>query len=130
MLKPINLLLVEDDLAVREALARLLKAENYTVFVASNSEEALSHAKTNAIEIALMDLQLGQEDGWAVFHALKELDPNLPVIVASAHRNRLQHSAVSRSSGALEKPFDLTVLLGLLAQAASPRTLRRRPSLA
>src|SRR6266567_8196006 len=104
MSKPINLLLVEDDLAVREPLAKLLSGENYNVFVAANFEEAVAGQRDNQIEVVLLDLQLGNEDGWSVFHALKELDPGLPIIVASAQLNRLRHDSASRANSVLEKP--------------------------
>src|SRR5882724_4824306 len=130
MSKPINLLLVEDDLAVREALAKLLSGENYNVFAAANFEEAISHQKENQIEIVLLDLQLGDEDGWSVFRALKELDSTLPIIVASAHPDRLRHLFASCAFGVLEKPFEVAFLLSLLGRALTPRVMRPRSSLA
>src|SRR6266404_1762897 len=124
MSKPINLLLVEDDLAVREALAKLLSGENYNVFTASSFEEALANQRENQIEVVLLDLQLGSEDGWAVFHALRELDPNLPIIAASAQRDRLRQPVASRATGILEKPFDVALLLSLLGRAIPQRVAK------
>src|SRR5882724_10166499 len=129
MLKPINLLLVEDDLAVREALAKLLSGENYNVLTAANFAEAVAGQRENQSEIVILDLQLGNEDGWSVFHALKELDPSLPIIVASAQPNRLQHPSASRASGVLEKPFDVALLLSLLARSIPHRLVRQRSRL-
>src|SRR5882724_1873292 len=128
MSKSINLLLVEDDLAVREALVKLLSGENYNVFTAATFEEAVVEQRGSRIEIVILDLQLGNEDGWSVFHALKELDPSLPIIVASAQSNRLQHDSASRASGLLEKPFDVSFLLSLLVRAIPHRVVRQRSS--
>jgi len=49
MSKPINLLLVEDDLAVREALTKLLSGENYNVFTAATFEEAVAGQRENQL---------------------------------------------------------------------------------
>jgi DNA-binding response OmpR family regulator len=109
-----GLLIVEDDVAIREGLARILKAEHYSVFIASCLDEAVSAYNSNPIGLVLLDIHLGQEDGWDVFRALKKLNPDLPIIVTSAQPERLLNpSAVP--CGVLEKPFEMPDLLALLS---------------
>src|SRR5260370_10027027 len=117
MAKPKTLLLVEDDLAIREALTRVLLTENFRVVSASYWSEALLGYDEASVDLVLVDLNLGDEDGWEVFHALKELSPELPIIVTSAQAGRLAHSSATRANAVLEKPFDIPVLLGLLREA-------------
>jgi DNA-binding response OmpR family regulator len=72
------------------------------------------------IDIVVLDISLGAEDGWQVFHALREQRPELPIIVTSARADELAHSSAKRASAVLEKPFDITILLGLLKQYSQP----------
>src|SRR5262249_21234674 len=72
------------------------------------------------IDIVLLDLNLGEEDGWEAFQALKASRPELPIIVASGQADRLRHASASLASAALEKPFDLGTLLRLLLATTKP----------
>src|SRR5260221_1118645 len=114
MAKPFILLLVEDDSAVREALTKALTVEKHLVLGAANSAEAVDACSRNKIDFVILDLNLGSEDGWDLFHEIKENHPELPIVVTSGERARLSHPSVQRAAGALEKPFDVTALLGLL----------------
>jgi len=68
----------------------------------------------------LLDLSLGVEQGWEIFHALKKAHPNLPIVVTSARSDELTHSSASKASGVLEKPFDMPVLLNLIERITDP----------
>jgi two-component system OmpR family response regulator len=113
-----NLLLIEDDLAISEAMTHVLQTENYHVSSARSSKDAISRFNEKQIDVVLLDLSLGDEEGWQVFHKLKELRADLPIIVTSARTDELANSFASRASGVLEKPFDVGILLGLLDQIA------------
>src|SRR6185295_5689679 len=115
-----NLLLIENDLAVRDALTHVLSTENYNVLRAGSSEEALMSYQHNSIDMVLLDLNLGLEDGWDVFHTLRQLRSDLPIIVTSAQPERLVHSSAIDADGVLEKPFDIGALVTLLKDATSP----------
>jgi len=121
MAKQINLLLVENDIAVREALARVLVTENYRVLTAGTCDDASLAYTQNDIDIVLLDLNLGTEDGWNVFHMLKGLRPELPIIVISAQPERFVHASANEAHGALEKPFDMPALVCFLKQAAEAK---------
>ena len=129
MIERSNVLLVEDDLSVREALTKVLNAENYEVFSATCCREAIVLGSQSKIDVVLLDLNLSDEDGWDAFEALKASRPELPIIVASAQSDRLSHSSAAHACGVLEKPFDLGVLLGLLLAARiTPAKSRRNGS--
>ena len=127
MIRESNLLLVEDDMAVRQSLTRVLTTENYKVFGASTCREAVLLCTQNQIDVVLLDLNLDPEDGWEVFHQLRELRPDLPIFVTSAQPQRFAHSSAPRADGILEKPIDLPVLVGLLNHATRPGPLFRIP---
>jgi two-component system OmpR family response regulator len=120
MIKPPSLLVVEDDLAVREAIIRVLETEHYEVSSAACSKEALRHFDDKKIDVVILDLSLGQEQGWEIFKALKSCQPDLPIIVTSACSEQLAHSSANQAIGVLEKPFDVPLLLNLLKRASEP----------
>jgi DNA-binding response OmpR family regulator len=109
-----NLLLIEDDLAICEAMTHVLQTENYHVSSARSSQDALLRFNEKRIDVVLLDLSLGDQEGWQVFVRLRELRPDLPIIVTSARTDALANPFAAQASGALEKPFDVLVLLGLL----------------
>src|SRR6266850_5063111 len=123
-----NLLLVEDDIAVRQSLTRVLATENYKVFGASSCHEAILLYSQNQIDVVLLDLNLDPEDGWEVFHKLKELRADLPIFVTSGQPQRFAHASAHCADGLLEKPIDLPVLIGLLKHATKPEPPSRIPS--
>jgi len=128
MIRESNLLLVEDDMAVRQSLTRVLATENYKVFGAATCREAVLLCSQNKIDVVLLDLNLDPEDGWEVFHQLRELWPDLPIFVTSGQPHRFAHSSAPHADGTLEKPLDLPVLVGLLNHATRPGPLLRIPS--
>ena len=128
MIRENNLLLVEDDMAVRQSLTRVLATENYKVFCASSCREAVLLCTENQIHVVLLDLNLDPEDGWEVFHQLRKLRPDLPIFVTSGQPHRFAHSSAPSADGILEKPFDLPILVGLLNHATRPGPLLRIPS--
>ena len=121
MTRQFSLLVVDDDLAVRESITRVLEAEGYHVSSAASCPDAIQEFDRRPIDMVLLDLNLGKEEGWRAFHALKERRPSLPIIVTSGRAEELTHTSAQRASGVLEKPFDMPVLLTILKQA-SPST--------
>lgn len=82
-----TVLLVEDNLASRDALARRLERRNYRVVVAGDGHQAVSVARAEKPDLILMDLGLPGMDGWDATAQLKaDRDTqHVPIIVLSAH---------------------------------------------
>jgi len=108
-------LLIEDDRSVREALGGVLRLEQFNVIFAASAEEALREFLRNRIDAVLLDLNLGQTDGWETFEALVELVPSLPILVMSGETERLHSHTSSHTAAALmAKPIDISFLVGKL----------------
>jgi CheY-like chemotaxis protein len=82
-----KILLVEDNEASADALARRLERRNYTVTIAGDGVKAVEFAKAVQPDIILMDLGLPGMDGWdATAHLKSHVDTrHIPIIVLSAH---------------------------------------------
>ena len=121
-------MLVDDDIAVREALVNVLETENFHVVHAANTQEAVRGFLDNPIDVALLDLNLGNESGWDVFRRLMEIRPLLPTIVISAEPEKFAHPSALAVDALIEKPLNLPVLfntLNLFASETSENFSRR-----
>ncbi|MBN2394126.1 MAG: PAS domain S-box protein, partial [Anaerolineae bacterium] len=115
-----TLLVVEDDATLRQALVDALGSLNYQVLEAANGQEALDTLQQSAREIALVisDLVMPEMGGQALFHAMRQRNLTLPVIMLSGHpmEQELQSLQAEGLAGWLLKPPDIEQLSHLLAQ--------------
>ena len=79
-----RLLVVNDDASVLEAMTKLLAAEGYEVLAARDGAGALSHFKSGWVDLVVLDLNLGTDDGWDVFRKMAELNPFVPTVIITA----------------------------------------------
>jgi two-component system, chemotaxis family, chemotaxis protein CheY len=117
-----SVLLVEDDLDVRETLAEVLTMEGHVVATARDGVEALQVARQRPPDLILLDLMMPRMTGWE-FRAVQRVDPvlsSIPVVVVSACSHEL--AAELDATAYLPKPFDLDKLLALVDRiSGSPR---------
>lgn len=81
-----KILVVDDDLDFVSAVEKILKFNDFEIFVAENGVEALKMARTFLPEMVILDIMLPGKDGYTVCHELKK-DPkthNIPIILVSA----------------------------------------------
>lgn len=115
-----EILLVEDDRDVREALAEVLEQEGYRVSVAKNGRDAVQHLKQARQMPAaiLLDLMMPVMDGWE-FWSLQRSTADwcqIPVVIVSADAEAAERMAphARRALACLRKPIDIDELLGIL----------------
>jgi len=115
-----TILVVDDERVVRDMAASVLERAGYQVLTARDGLDALSRLGEGAdIDAVLLDVSMPRLDGHQTLERLRELRPDLPVILTSGH------AAPPRGDGApqvpfLRKPFRRTELLGLLATTLRP----------
>jgi PAS domain S-box-containing protein len=83
---PHQILIVEDDLLLREMLRRMLETTNWGVMEAENGREALDRIQKQAPDLILLDLMLPEMDGFEFLQQLRQTPPwrSIPVIVVTA----------------------------------------------
>jgi len=122
MLRRMRILLIEDEAAVARMVERGLTAHGHQVLVAENGEDGLLFARTEPVDLVLLDIVLPGQDGHQVLAALRRLRSNLPVIMLTA-RDDLTSKISALDGGAddyIIKPFAFEELLARL------RALTRR----
>src|ERR1700744_2912594 len=124
-----DILVVDDEVDIRELVAGILSDEGYAVRTASNSEQGLAGIRARKPSLLVLDIwmQGGGMDGLELLDLVKELDPDLPVIMISGHGNiETAVSAIKRGAyDFLEKPFKSDRLLLVVERALEAASLRR-----
>lgn len=103
-----RLLLIEDDAALRQGLARQLEAEGYRVDQAEDGEVGLYMAREFPFDLAIVDLGLPKLNGLTIVQRLRAEGRTLPVLVLTA-RSTWQDKVAGLEAGAddyVVKPFD------------------------
>jgi DNA-binding response OmpR family regulator len=103
-----RLLLVEDELELRDLLARSFEREGHDVFTAADAYQALASAQRDAPDLILLDVALGSgPDGYDVCRALRERRDVVPIIMLTA-RDSEEDAVEGLEAGAddyVTKPF-------------------------
>ncbi|MBC8133265.1 MAG: response regulator [Deltaproteobacteria bacterium] len=119
-----EILLVEDDRDIREAMAEVLEQEGYVVSLAKTGLDAVQHLETcRALPAAiLLDLMMPIMDGWE-FSSVKQGNPQwatVPIVIVSADANVSEKGQAVRAVAHLRKPIDIDQLLGILLTVVTP----------
>ena len=118
-----RILLVEDDRALREALADTLALGGYDYLEAADGEAALTLLQRENVAMVVSDVNMPGMDGHALLRTLRERFPQLPVLLMTAY-GTVQNAVVAMRDGAVDylvKPFEPQALLDLVAQHALGR---------
>lgn len=84
--KPLKVLVVDDNVINQSLMKHLLSQWNIDFHIASNGLEAVSYLKSNACDLALMDIQMPHMDGYAATQKIREeLRLDIPIIAMTAH---------------------------------------------
>ena len=108
-----NVVLVEDDWGLNQALTRLLQAAGFRVTGFSSGVSALQSDATRKADCLILDVQLGETSGYEVQRRLADAGYKPPVIVITAHddvASRCQAQAIGVAAY-LAKPFPGRVLV-------------------
>ncbi len=114
-----SVLVVDDDPDLLKLLALRLTAAGYAVQTAASGEQAIAAIAVNRPDVVVTDLKMGGMDGLALFEAIQQAAPTLPVIILTAHGTIPDAVDATKRGvfGFLPKPFDGRELLVQVAQA-------------
>jgi len=117
-----RILIIEDELPMRTALADVLQAEGYRILTAGDGESGLHRAIEEKPDLILLDIMMPKLDGYAVCQELRRLSNPVPVLMLTA-KGQVEDRVTGLDAGAddyLVKPFSTEELL------ARVRALLRR----
>jgi len=111
-----RVLVVDDDRAIRESLARALELDGYEVALASDGAAALATIRDDRPDVAIVDVMMPNIDGLTVCRVLRAERDRLPILMLTA-RTETSDRVAGLDAGAddyLPKPFELDELLARL----------------
>jgi signal transduction histidine kinase/CheY-like chemotaxis protein len=116
---PRRILVIDDDVDVRETTADLLAAEGHSVSQAASGAEGVSMFRTHRYDVVFTDLGMPGMTGWEVAEAIKALNPATRIVLLTGWGEEIGQAAPQR--GCVDqiagKPLDLAAVAPLIAAA-------------
>ncbi|HOT97621.1 MAG TPA: sigma-54 dependent transcriptional regulator [bacterium] len=122
---PVTILIVDDEAVQRNTLAGFLAKKGYTTLQAESGATALNAVRLQTVDLVLTDLRMPGMDGAQLLTELKNLNPELEVIMMTAF-GTMEEAVQSMKNGALDfitKPIDLGQLELTIARAVERKQL-------
>lgn len=119
-----RLLLAEDEVELANALATILKRNNYSVDIVYNGEDALFYLESEVYDALILDIMMPKVDGIEVLKKIRLQGNNIPVLLLTA-KSEIEDKVLGLDTGAddyLTKPFNTQELLARI------RAITRRRS--
>ncbi|MEP6748888.1 MAG: sigma-54 dependent transcriptional regulator [Bacteroidota bacterium] len=120
-----NILIVDDEKAIRKTLGEILSYEGYKMDEAGDGEEALKKFKEKAYDVVLCDIKMPKMDGIEFLEKARESNPDVPIIMISGH-GTIETAVEAVKKGAydyISKPPDLNRLLITIRNAMDKTNL-------
>ncbi|HOO56730.1 MAG TPA: sigma-54 dependent transcriptional regulator [bacterium] len=120
-----RILIVEDDMKMKDGLHHVMSKEGYAVDSVGTGEEALRYAKNSSYDLVITDMKLPGISGLEVLRALKNYDKNISIIVITAY-GTVNTAVSSMKEGAddfITKPFDMQELKFVVGKVFEKRAL-------
>lgn len=120
-----DLLIIDDEKAIRKTLTEILSFEGYKIDEASDGEEGLKKFKDKAYDLVLCDIKMPKLDGIEFLQKAVEINPDVPIIMISGHGN-IETAVEAVKKGAydyISKPPDLNRLLITIRNAMDKSNL-------
>ena len=120
-----NILIIDDEKAIRKTLTEILSYEGYKIEEASDGEEGLKKFRERAFDVVLCDIKMPKLDGIEFLERARETNPDVPVIMISGH-GTIETAVEAVKKGAYDyiaKPPDLNRLLITIRNAMDKTNL-------
>lgn len=120
-----KILVVDDESSIREALSKVLHAEDYEVVSAENGQEAIEKFGAEKIDLLLLDLGLPVKDGWGTLEWLARVNPLLPIIIITGRHAQRELAEKAGADALMEKPLNVPRLLQTIRELINEPMERR-----
>ncbi len=120
-----NILIIDDEKAIRKTLTEILSFEGYKIDEASDGEEGLKKFSEKSYDLVLCDIKMPKLDGIEFLERAKMVNADIPIIMISGHGN-IDTAVEAVKKGAFDyisKPPDLNRLLITLRNATEKQDL-------
>lgn len=108
-----KILIIEDEYSLADAIAEVLKKENFTTNIITDGEEGENEALTNVYDLILLDIMLPNKDGFKILNDLRKEKVDTPIIILTA-KSEINDKLNGLENGAddyITKPFHIKELV-------------------
>lgn len=108
-----KILIIEDEYSLADAIAEVLKKENFTTNIITDGEEGENEALTNVYDLILLDIMLPNKDGFKILNDLRKEKVDTPIIILTA-KSEINDKLNGLKNGAddyITKPFHIKELV-------------------
>ncbi len=122
-----RILVVDDELSMREFLGILMEREGYQVDLADSAETAITQLQSTSYDLVISDVKMPGMDGISLLAKVKDLAPDTAVIMVTAF-STAEHAVEAMKLGAYDyiaKPFNVEEIKIIVRNALDRRTLAR-----
>ena len=119
-----TILVVDDELSMREFLKILLEKEGYEVFTASETTSAIDLIQGHTFDLVISDIKMPGIGGLSLLERIKEINSSIPVIMITAFASP-EKAVIAMKSGAFDyitKPFKVDEIINIIKSAISTAT--------
>jgi len=120
-----DILIIDDEKAIRKALTEILSSEGYKIEEAADGEEGLKKFRDKVYDVVLCDIKMPKLDGIEFLQKAGDANPDVPIIMISGHGN-IETAVEAVKKGAFDyisKPPDLNRMLITIRNAMDRSTL-------
>ena len=119
-----SVLVVDDDVGVRNMLRSVLENEGYLVEDVENGKQAVKACEKSPFDVALIDVELPDTKGTELLNKLKKIRPKMIRIIITGHPTleTAMKAVNERADGYVLKPFEVGVLLEIIRRLLKEKT--------
>ena len=130
--KDIKVLLVDDEAAFVDTLAKRLKMRELNVKTVYDGEQALARLKSEEPDVMVLDLKMPGLQGMDVLREVRKTYPKMQVIILTGHGTEKDEEEARRLGGFdfLRKPADIETLVGKISEAYAEKLERMMTAIA
>lgn len=117
-----RLLVVDDDLDMREALSQTLELAGYEVSAVADGYQALDMIDNRPVSMVISDVQMDKMDGHTLLKHIKARQPQMPVVLMTAYGS-IPRAVTAMREGAVDylaKPFEAEVIVSMVGRYVNP----------
>ena len=122
----ISILIVDDELGMRDFLSYELGAQGYQISTASDGLEALAIVRSKPIDLVISDMKMPRMDGVTALEEIKKINPNIEVIMATGF-GTIESAVGAMKKGAydfIQKPYNVEEIVALVEKAMEKNDLK------
>ncbi len=113
-----DVLVVDDELGMRETLVEILAQSGYRVRAAVDGDDALAAIRSQPFHVVVMDIRMPGRDAISVLREVGQPPPRVIIMTAYAHAEQVREALEANAFAVVGKPFQVVQLLDLVADAA------------